>query len=47
MDPEKAEEAREKLEKALEIQETLLKDQPDNEKIKEAITLTRERLEGL
>jgi len=47
MGPERAEEAKEKLEKALKMQEALLNEQPENEKIKEAITLTRERLEDL
>ncbi|MCQ1536360.1 hypothetical protein FTO70_11855 [Methanosarcina sp. KYL-1] len=44
---DKTEEAKKALEKALEMQETLLTQQPENEKIKEAINLTRERLEGL
>jgi tetratricopeptide (TPR) repeat protein len=45
--PEESGTAKENLEKALEMQENLLVQQPENEKIKEAITLTRERLEGL
>lgn len=44
---EKAGNAKESLERALKIQEELLTEQPENEKIKEAISLTRERLEGL
>ena len=39
--------AKKSLEKALEMQENLLAQQPENEKIKEAISLTKERLEGL
>jgi len=46
-EPEKAEIAKKNLERALKIQENLLAQQPENEKIKEAITLTKERLEGL
>lgn len=45
--PEEAGIAKENLEKALEMQENLLAQQPENEKIKEAISLTKERLEGL
>lgn len=45
--PEEAGIAKENLEKALKMQENLLDQQPENEKIKEAITLTKERLEGL
>jgi tetratricopeptide (TPR) repeat protein len=46
-EPEEAETAKTNLERALKMQENLLAQQPENEKIKEAITLTRERLEGL
>lgn len=46
-EPEKALIAKENLENALELQEKLLGQQPENEKIKEAIALTKERLEGL
>ncbi|MGB9928441.1 MAG: tetratricopeptide repeat protein [Methanosarcina sp.] len=39
--------AKEKMEKALRIQENLLVEQPENENIKEAILLTRERINKL
>jgi tetratricopeptide (TPR) repeat protein len=39
--------AKKSLERALTLQENLLTQQPENEKIKEAISLTRIRLEGL
>jgi tetratricopeptide (TPR) repeat protein len=45
--PENCEAAKPNLEKALAIQENLLVQQPENEKIKQAIALTRERLEKL
>jgi tetratricopeptide (TPR) repeat protein len=45
--PEEAETIKKTLERALEMQENLFVQQSENEKIKEAITLTRERLEGL
>jgi len=45
--PGEAEIAKKTLERALKMQENLLSQQPDNEKIKEAIILTGERLEGL
>lgn len=45
--PEESGAAKEKLEKALELQESLLDQQPENEKVKEAIALTEERLKGL
>lgn len=45
--PEKAGDSKENLEKALEMQEKLLGQQPENEKIKEAIALTKGRLERL
>ncbi|MDY9927154.1 tetratricopeptide repeat protein [Methanosarcina sp.] len=46
-EPEKAEIAKKNLERALKMQENLLAQQPENKKIEEAITLTRERLERL
>lgn len=39
--------AKQHLEKALTLQENLLAQQPDNEKIKDAVSLTRNRLESL
>lgn len=45
--PEKHDSAKPNLEKALAMQENLLTQQPENENIKEAIALTRERLEKL
>lgn len=45
--PESSAIVKQYLERALEIQENLLTQQPENEKIKEAALLTRERLEGL
>ncbi|WP_410509392.1 hypothetical protein RSJ42_03920 [Methanosarcina hadiensis] len=45
--PEKDVASKKNLEKALEMQEKLLDQQPENEKIKEAINLTKGRLEGL
>ena len=39
--------AKRNLERALALQESLLTQQPDNEKIKEAISLTRKRLENI
>ena len=44
--PENNEAAKQSLEKALAMQENLLTQQPENENIKEAIALTRERLES-
>jgi tetratricopeptide (TPR) repeat protein len=44
--PENTETAKESLKRALELQEDLLVQQPEDERIKEAITLTKERLEG-
>ena len=46
-DPEKYDTAKQSLEKALAMQENLLIQQPENKNIKEAIVLTRERLERL
>ncbi len=45
--PENKDTARQNLEKALALQENLLIQQPDNEKIREAVSLTRKRLESL
>jgi tetratricopeptide (TPR) repeat protein len=45
--PEKYDTAKQNLEKALSMQENLLTQQPENKNIKEAIVLTRERLEKL
>jgi tetratricopeptide (TPR) repeat protein len=45
--PENCEAAKPNFEKALAIQENLLAQQPENENIKQAIVLTRERLEKL
>lgn len=45
--PENNENAKQNLEKALTMQEDLLARQPENENTKEAIALTRERLEKL
>jgi tetratricopeptide (TPR) repeat protein len=47
LDPEKKDTAKQNLDKALVLQESLLTQQPDNEKIKDAISLTRKRLESL
>jgi tetratricopeptide (TPR) repeat protein len=45
--PDNKDAAKQSLEKALALQENLLTQQPENEKIKEAISLTRNRLESL
>ncbi len=45
--PENNEAAKQSLERALVMQEDLLAQQPENENVKEAIALTRERLEKL
>jgi hypothetical protein len=44
---ENKDDAKLNLEKALVLQENLLTQQPENEKIKEAISLTRNRLGNL